>query len=323
MIQADIRIFTGTGRELDRDNFRLGDRAKRNALASGATASLAPSKLDGGKEEMQFLLRDFCDRLETAYIDDVGVDEVAGSAEREAPEWLAHGYVTRGAGTLLVGPPGVGKSWTGLLLAQSIRRGISSVFSVSGPTNVLYVNLERGAGGIMNRLGSVNRVLGLPPETPLPMVNARGKSLTDVHEAILFYVKAHPGTVVFLDSLSRTGMGSMVDDSVANEMMDALNSYGTWVALGHSPRPQPGRDGKLMTQHVFGSQMLTAAADFEVVLMAKEMVGRTLVGLKVIKTNDTGKVPFTGWNYHFDQSGLTDAVRVMNLDPDAFEDDEN
>lgn len=321
MIQADVRIFTGTGRELDRDNFRLGDRTKRNALASGATKSMEPAKLDGGKEEMQYLLRDFADRLETAYIEDVGVDDVSGSAEREAPEWLAHGYVTRGAGTLLVGPPGVGKSWTGLLLAQSIRLNVSSVFSVAGGgANVLYVNLERGVEGIMNRLGSVNRVLGLPPETTLPMVNARGKSLTDVHEAILLYTKNNPDTVVFLDSLSRTGMGSMVDDSVANEMMDALNSYGTWVALGHSPRPQKGRDGKMMSQHVFGSQMLTAAADFEVVLMAKEMQGRTLVGLKVIKTNDTGKVPFTGWNYHFDQSGLTDAVRVINLDPDAFED---
>lgn len=321
-LRADVSIRY-KGRELDRDEFRFSDRTKRNALANSAFESLAgATSLPGKKQEMQLLLRTFNELVEAQWLESIKIQDIAGLAEPVSPPWVVYGYATEGAGSLVVGVPGAGKSWAGMLMAQSVQYAISTVYSVYEPMPVLYVNLERSQLSLQNRLGLVNRVLELDPTTTMPQLNARGRSMQEVREAVRRHIETHETKFLVLDSLSRMGMGSMSDDDVASAMMDELNSYGvTWVALGHQPRPQPGPAGRRAAEHVFGSQMLTAAADFEIILKAKEFQDRSLIGFKVIKANDAPKVALAGWHYRFGAAGLEAVIPVMDLSPDAFEED--
>ncbi len=327
-IRADVSIQVPDGddwRELDRDEFRFSDRQKRNALANSAFEALKDSlPMPGKKQEMQALLRMFNDTVEEQFTQSIIIEDVPGLAEPHNPPWVVQDYVTEGAGTLLVGPPGVGKSWTGLLLAQSVQYAIPALYGVSAPRPVLYVNLERSRLSLQNRLGLVNRTLGLDPTATMPQLNARGRSVNEVAEAVRRHIEKHETELVVWDSLSRMGMGSMSDDDVANQMMDALNSYPTaWCALGHTPRPQgAGKAAVKQSEHVFGSQMLTAAADFEIILKAKESVGQTLVGFKVIKANDAPKVSLKAWLYEFGSAGLAQANPAAYVDEQSFEEDE-
>jgi len=65
--------------------------------------------------------------------------------------------------------------------------------------------------------------------------------------------------------------------------------------------------------------MITAAADFEIILKAREAPGETLVGFKVIKANDARKAALSGWRYVFGNAGLERVIPVPNVSPEAFE----
>lgn len=337
-LRADISIKL-MGRELDRDEFRFGDRPRRNAMAGGAFSALKEKlmvenaegqNVPADKELFQFLLRRFLDRVAEQWASSIVVEDVAGLTEPAPPPWIIRNYVTEGAITLLASAPGMGKSWTGMLMAQSVQCGDvidPIVFDTGEPQPVLYVNLERSKLSLQNRLGMVNRVLGIPPQTPMPQVNARGRSMSEVSEAVRRHLEANDTKLIVIDSLSRMGMGSMTSDDTANDMMDMINSFACGaVVLAHTPRPQgPGQSAKRQAEHVFGSQMITAAADFEIILKAKDMPGQqTLVGMKVIKANDAPKARFEGgpgWRYDYGPAGLTAVTRVPTVYEENFEED--
>ena len=166
---------------------------------------------------------------------------------------------------------------------------------------MLYVNLERSEESIWRRMKGVNRALGLPANATLPVLSARGRALKDVASRIRRKTKEGTGLVV-VDSLSRAGVGTMVDDENANAAMDTLNTVtSTWYLIAHTP--------KANSDTVYGSQMFNAAAD--VVVRMKSVGRKGVIGLslKVTKANDLPPVDTRFWEMEFDSEGLA-AVRM-------------
>lgn len=224
---------------------------------------------------------------------------LAGDPERTPAKRLLGDYVLADAGTLLYAPPGEGKSNTALAWAVCQANGIDKIWTLTDAALPLYINLERSAASMAARLARINRALGLPAETPLPFLNARGKTLSDIYEAAKKTVSQEGCNVIYYDSISRGGAGSLNADDVANRIMDMLNALApTWVALAHSPRQD--------ATHVFGSQMFDAAADLAVQL--RSQVSRdgtaTGVGLEVTKANDIRKPPMSVHVFEWAEDGL-------------------
>lgn len=228
---------------------------------------------------------------------------LAGDPDRAPAKKLLGDYVLADAGTILYAPPGEGKSNTALAWAVCQAHGIDKIWKLNDASLPLYINLERSEASMAARLARINRALGLPPETPLPFLNARGKTLSDIYEAAKKTVAQEGCNVIYYDSISRGGAGSLNADDVANRIMDMLNALApTWVALAHSPRQD--------ASHVFGSQMFDAAADLAVQL--RSQVSRdgaaTGVGLEVTKANDIRKPPMSVHVFEWADDGLT-AIR--------------
>ncbi len=220
---------------------------------------------------------------------------------------LLGNYVLEGAGTILYSPPGQGKSYTAMAMASCLMYGIDRIWSLTDTRVPLYINLERDGRSMQGRLAAVNRALGIDPRSPLPFLNARGRSLTDIFEAAQKTIALHDCSVVFYDSISRAGGGSMVADDVANRIMDMLNALcPTWVAIGHSPRADD--------DHVYGSQMFTAAADVEVQLKAQpsRLEDCTGVGLQIRKANDIKTGGLSVHVLEWDDRGLTGIRKARN-----------
>ena len=124
------------------------------------------------------------------------------------------------------------------------------------------------------------------------IVNARGRTVNDIAETL-----KEQEPVLVLDSLSRTGMGSMIDDEVANRAMDLVNRIGhSWIVIAHTPRSD--------STHVFGSQMYDAAADLTLQLIAQERNGELGIGLQGRKANDVPIPKMAVWAMRFDEYGL-------------------
>lgn len=255
--------------------------------------------------------RDLFDFSEEFFAQLVGTETggwVNGDTDKSLPAFWVDGLVLKDGGTLLYAPPKSGKSYTGMVMAQSINAGVSSIFRVE-QTVPLYINLERGARSMSRRLGLVNRVLGLPAEHQLLMLNKRGRTLADVYSIAKQMIIDYGVTVVFLDSLSRAGVGDMNANDKSNASMDLLNALcPSWVTLGHTPRAD--------ATHVYGSVMFDAAMDIGVNVRKERKPDGTLgIGLVVQEANDTGHPPMRVLAYEFDQYGLTD---VRNSDTSEF-----
>jgi hypothetical protein len=108
---------------------------------------------------------------------------------------------------------------------------------------------------------------------------------------------------VFLDSISRGGAGSLVQDDTANSIIDALNSISpTWFAIAHTPRDNGG--------HVFGNQHFDAGADV-LLKLSSEQRGSTLgIGLEITAANDIPKQPRQYLALEFDDAELPELVAV-------------
>src|SRR6185295_8453762 len=111
------------------------------------------------------------------------------------------------------GREGGGKTNSALIMAVSTDAGVPGPFGTPArPCKVLFVNLERSAESVRSRLARVNRLLGLPADRRLLMLHARGRPLRDVLPQIQRSVSDRGVGVVFLDSISRSGAGSLVED---------------------------------------------------------------------------------------------------------------
>lgn len=282
--------------ERDSDRVRLANSAgKQMGAVSGAL--YPPSHM---KHDLDIFSRGLWNK----WLGQIEIGPVHGATEYAPPQSLLTPYVLAGAGTILFGSPGSGKSWLGMLMAVSMDAAVETLWRTES-TPALYINLERSAESLRQRLGQVNHVLGMDRDRPLSMINARGRRLGAVIDRIQQYIESAEIGVVILDSISRaSGGGSLTTDDTANTIMDTLNSIGiTWLAIGHTSRET--------NSHVFGSQMFDAAADVTVAVNA-ERKGETLgIALRVTMTKDISFPPPETLALEFGENGL-EGVRTAN-----------
>lgn len=285
-------------------DLNIRDAEKRNWLANQAHKDMLRGQANGLATElpdhyMRKELSDFCMGLWDEHVSEHLPEELDGEEDPQPPEFFAEPYILKDGGTIFFGPPGRGKSQTLLLLAISIDAGVAKYFPVPEPAKVLFVNLERSRQSIRNRLGRLNRVLGLSPGRTLLTFSARGKSLVDVVPAIARVIEEKGVQLIMLDSISRAGLGDLNENAAGNKIIDALNAFGLpWFAIGHTPRGDE--------THVYGSIMFDAGADITVQLLSQQMDDGTLgVGLAIVKENDIGKRPTRILAYEFDRAGLS------------------
>lgn len=293
-ILANDRLLAYSFLNVDRSEDRI-------RLSNQAHKVLAPSLNGTAVTYTATFLGDdllsFCDGLWAAHVEGTMPELMAGDADPKPPVFMLHPYVLEGGGTILFAPPGRGKSYLSMLWAVSIDSGCSQFFQVhSSP--VLFVNLERSRLSLRTRLGSVNRVLGLEADRALLTLNARGRALNDVLPAIKRAVKENSVGCVFLDSISRSGMGDLTENQPVNKIIDALNgACESWVALAHTPRGDES--------HTYGSIHFEAGADVVVKLLSEQDEGGPLgIGLQITKENDIGKQPLKVLALEFGPAGL-------------------
>ena len=222
-------------------------------------------------------------------------------------------YILDKAGSIIFAPPGTGKSYVALIMGVCIANGMTSPFNAL-QRPVVYVNLERPRNTFLARDQAVRRALGFPENrgSGVGYIHARGSSLKSVVRSIERETRGDPDTVVILDSISRTGLGTLIDDTTANQFTDIMNALGmTWVGIGHTPR---GDD-----KHVYGSVHWTAGCDIEVRLVGSEN-GRTLnLMLETVKSNDGERNYKHAISLEFgpeQHDGLTRIREIQANDPD-------
>lgn len=280
------------------------DDADRVRLSNSAWKHLAVEDQKAFKPaELKHFLDQFCEHLWDAYTERFEAEFLTPADEMTPTEFALRPYVVIGGGTILFAPPGRGKSYTALLMAVSVDAGCSRIWQVDRPRPVMFLNLERARLSLQRRVALVNLALGLEAQRPLLFINARGKGLRDIEEAARRSVAKLGVEVIVLDSISRAGLGSLVEDRPANAIIDTLSRIcPTWVALAHTPRQDE--------THAYGSQMMDAGEDVGVQLITQITNNGTLgIGLKVVKANDIAFPPLQVLGYSFDGYGLS-GVRI-------------
>jgi hypothetical protein len=283
--------------ERDEDRVRLANSAYKHLDGSSNALDIAEFPQNAMKHALDL----FCYGLWDEVVSDNLGELMEGSEAIGPPKLLLGSYIIDGGGTLVYAAPGRGKSYTAMAMAVALTWGKDQVWSLSDARNCLYINLERSRDSMRWRLARINRALGLPPESPLPFLNARGRSLSDVYEAAARTVEMHSCQVVFLDSISRAGVGDLNENQPVNRVIDMLNRLApTWLAIAHTPRADE--------THVYGSVHFEAGEDLGVGLLAQTSADGlvTGIGLRVDKGNDLPRnLPVQIHAMTWDARGLT------------------
>jgi len=285
------------------DTFNVGRNEERRRLARSAHSVLhSDLKLLYDMDGLCHDLDNFCLGLEIAWRGRFTVEHMAGEQQQNPLSYVLRPYIVEGAGTILFGPPGKGKSYIALLMAQCINYQIESIWNPVGEGPVLYVNLERSATSIQRRISHINRAIGLPPEYGLDVLNARGEGLIETEYTIRHAMRQKKYSCVFLDSISRVGgSGSLTEDTTANRIVNTLSSLSsTWLAIGHSNRAGD--------KHTFGSIHFDAGMDIGLSIDSEDQDDGLVVGMRVTKSNDTPFPPPAALKLVFDEDGLSNIV---------------
>ena len=302
VLKLDDRLLTHNTFNIERDDERV-------RLTNSAYKILSGNQMLANLFTQGMLKHDmdlFCLHAYPQWIGQQRPTYMVPAGEREAPRFLINPLIIDGGGTILFGPPGMGKSYIAMAMAVSVDAGVNTIFNVD-QANVLFVNLERSAESLQRRLLNINKGLGVKEDRPMLTLNARGKTFDDVADSLEETIRAEKVELVILDSISRAGMGDLNDNRPVNKIIDALNnSCDTWLGLAHAPRND--------ATHVYGSVHFDAGADI-VVQQVSEAKERSLgVGLNVIKANDIGKTSMTMLGFEFDEIGLTRVFKPSKAD---------
>ena len=233
-------------------------------------------------------------------------ENMAGDPDIEVKQ-LIKNYVIEGGGTILNALPKQGKSYVALAMAVSADAGLSQLWETE-QANCLYVNLERSKDSLKLRLAKVNEALGLPPRRTLPFINAKGLNLMQLMPSIQYQMRLHKTQIIFIDSISRAGMGSLLEDSTAMKLTDALNnlvkeSSRAWVGIAHR---------SWTNEHVFGSVHFLGSCDAMVDVEASHLPSGNDMGvmLSVSGQNDMAPSDPQVVSLTFDNRGLTGMERA-------------
>ena len=268
---------------LEGDDFNVKRRDGRNRLVSSAHDMMSDIvRQDLSKDKLKHLMLQFC--LEAPVVWEerrFTLDEIEPTDEILPITWAVWPYIINGGGTIAFGTPESGKSYFCQILACCIASGNRSIWDIPVPRPVLYINLERPKHTMVAREASIRKALNIPGKSGVRYLHARGASLTAINRAVTRYVEDNPGIVIFQDSISRAGQGTLVADDIANKIVDQLNGWGTWLGIGHTSRSS--------TDHSYGSIHFEAGAD-TVCKVSSDVVGnRVGIRLEITKMNDARK----------------------------------
>ena len=263
------------------DTLNLGKSKQYSALAKLAHKSMPPLSADAYPLPlMEQDLMVFCAFLYSGYESKATVIQKFDAAEEPAElVTILNPFIIQDAGTIIFAPPGSGKSYILQSMATSLSLGLSSIWE-SEQRPVLYVNLGRSPASLHRREYFIRHALGVPDvDTGVEYMHARGSSLKGIAPSIQAWQSRCQGRgVVLLDSVSRTQMGDLNGNEAANNFIDCMNSMGTWLALGHTPRAD--------STHMFGSTHYDAGQDLGIKLMSERRDSTLGISLTGVKAND-------------------------------------
>ncbi len=210
-------------------------------------------------------------------ISQVELKQYDGDEDIPSIEFLLRPFVGIGSGTIMFGPPESGKSYLLLTMAHCITNGVGTIWDTA-PAPVLVLNLERSEKSIQARDLTIRRCLGVPGNL-ITYVHAVGTRLTSLEPRLQHWAKENPGGCIAVDSISRSGMGALSDDTTAMDIVNLLNrTEASWVAIAHTPRAD--------NSHIFGSMHFEAGADITLRVSATRQDDKLGVLLQVDKAND-------------------------------------
>lgn len=292
--------------ERDEERVRLSNAAWH--ILEPALRPWQAEEAKGGKDLRLVYKHDldtFCARLWETFIAANLPEETEGKEGRIGH--VLYPYVIEGGGTILFGPPGRGKSYMGMIMAQSVNAGLEEYWKVKR-AKAFLVNLERSKQSVELRLAKINKALGLSSSQRLLCLHRRGKSLVEVREVVEAAILKYKVGFLVLDSISRAGAGlDLNDNKSVNAIIDILNGFGVpWLALAHSPRASDS--------HIFGGIHFEAGADIVIRLTSEEREDALGIGLQITKSNDTAKGGIASYRLSFGIDGLEGFSRAKDSD---------
>ena len=271
---------------LGHDTFNLGRQEDRIRLSRAAHKMMSGLQQEACQEpHLRNLLDITCLEIPRLWEEDrLTISQFDHSGPAPQIQFALRPYVIEGAGTIYFAPPGSGKSYLLQLQAISLSLGLETLWPCA-PWPILYVNLERSAISLHTRERALLSALGRnPPVSHVEYLHARGAGLSAIARRCRRFVAENPGAIGMLDSISRTSVGGLNDDTTANSVIDIMNgTFGTWCALGHTSKGNPDA--------LFGSQHWTAGADIVVQLASQATEDGIGLRLSIQKANDIGKHP--------------------------------
>jgi len=321
-IHGEVEVHLNK-RLLTRDNFNFDKDVQRGHLAGAANKRTIFKNISDyyDREKLTVDLQEFTkEAYEKKVRESVVIELVAGDPFLETNQ-LVDGLVIKGGGTIFNALPKQAKSFVCMIIAVSVDAGVSQIWQVE-QGNVLYINLERSASSMIKRLAGVNTALGLDPMRPLRFMNVRGTPLIDIMDSIKYQIEKEDIQLIIVDSISRAGMGSLVDDRPAVKITDALNnlveeSDRSWVGIAHRA---------WSNEHVFGSVQFLAACDLMIDIEASHNEEKNELGVKVSVTgqNDLPPSKPSFIALGFDSMGLNSARRATEEEfPDLMDERDN
>jgi len=321
-IHGEVEVHLNK-RLLTRDNFNFDKDVQRGHLAGAANKRTIFKNISDyyDREKLTVDLQEFTkEAYEKKVRESVVIELVAGDPFLETNQ-LVDGLVIKGGGTIFNALPKQAKSFVCMIIAVSVDAGVSQIWQVE-QGNVLYINLERSASSMIKRLAGVNTALGLDPMRPLRFMNVRGTPLIDIMDSIKYQIEKEDIQLIIVDSISRAGMGSLVDDRPAVRITDALNnlveeSDRSWVGIAHRA---------WSNEHVFGSVQFLAACDLMIDIEASHNEEKNELGVKVSVTgqNDLPPSKPSFIALGFDSMGLNSARRATEEEfPDLMDERDN
>lgn len=296
---AYVRIML-RDRMVASDNFNVTRSEDRTRLARKAHNHFAnPMKEEYPLNLFILALDTFCDEFPAFWEEHHLEFEFYADDEEPAPlPFVLRPYILQDAGTILFAPPGGGKSYLAEIMGLCIAAGLNHLWHVN-QVPVLYINLERSALSLRRRFTMIRRALKVEGGNhQMSFLHARGQSLQAVQRKVMSFARTHGEFVGILDSISRAGAGSLLEDVTANRITDMLNAAcPTWLAIGHTPRDD--------SSHLYGSIHFDAGEDIGVKLRSQRWENQLGLCLEVVKGNDIAFPPPSYYALEFAGENLT------------------
>lgn len=268
---------------IERDRSRA-DLARAAATALGDPKALTPV--------IKLRIDQFCARAWEVYCSGHEPRMARGSTT-PASATLIEPYVTDSR-TILFAPGGAAKSWLALIWSLTLHHGLVHPWTATDCKPVLWLDFEDTPQAFDSRLRQAAKLLGCPDE--LPCYHFEGQRLVDVWDPVRAYLDKTDVGLIVVDSISRLGLGKLVDDQAANASTDLLNRLEVpWLALAHTARGSGG-------EHVFGSAHFEFGA--RVVIKGEPAISPEddgLIGLRleVTKANHIRRGQVQTWAFRF------------------------